>query len=115
MIITWLSEPNGRYDQHEQYIRDWLARQSSAKELALLCAFRVRGDLALPRASTCLRQREHTLFRTERRASDQTAIACVLEKEHLTQPVSWFRHEFTLWHAFRAHFLTGGEDYSWAL
>lgn len=31
-IITWLSEPNGHYDEHEQYIRDWLARQSSAKE-----------------------------------------------------------------------------------
>ena len=30
-IITWLSEPNGHYDEHEQYIRDWLARQSSAK------------------------------------------------------------------------------------
>lgn len=31
-IITWLNEPNGHYDEHEQYIRDWLARQSSAKE-----------------------------------------------------------------------------------
>jgi hypothetical protein len=31
-IITWLSEPNGHYQEHEQYIRDWLARQSSAKE-----------------------------------------------------------------------------------
>ena len=31
-IITWLSEPNGHYDEHEQYIRNWLARQSSAKE-----------------------------------------------------------------------------------
>ena len=25
-IITWLSEPNGHYQEHEQYIRDWLAR-----------------------------------------------------------------------------------------
>lgn len=31
-IITWLSDPNGHYQEHEQYIRDWLARQSSAKE-----------------------------------------------------------------------------------
>jgi hypothetical protein len=31
-IMTWLSDPNGHYDEHEQSIRDWLARQSSAKE-----------------------------------------------------------------------------------
>ena len=31
-IMTWLNEPNGHYEEHEQYIRDWLARQSSAKE-----------------------------------------------------------------------------------
>jgi hypothetical protein len=31
-IITWLSDPNGHYQEHEQSIRDWLARQSSAKE-----------------------------------------------------------------------------------
>jgi hypothetical protein len=31
-IITWLSEPNGHYDEHEQYIRDWLARQSNTRE-----------------------------------------------------------------------------------
>ena len=31
-IITWLSEQNGHYQEHEQYIRDWLVRQSSAKE-----------------------------------------------------------------------------------
>ena len=31
-IITWLSEPNGHYEEHEQYIRDWLARQSSEEE-----------------------------------------------------------------------------------
>ncbi|QBD80172.1 ClbS/DfsB family four-helix bundle protein [Ktedonosporobacter rubrisoli] len=31
-IITWLSEPGGHYEEHEQYIRDWLAWQSSAKE-----------------------------------------------------------------------------------
>jgi hypothetical protein len=31
-ISTWLSEPNGHYDEHEQSIRDWRARQSSAKE-----------------------------------------------------------------------------------
>ena len=24
-IITWLSEPNGHYDEHEQYIRAWLS------------------------------------------------------------------------------------------
>lgn len=31
-IITWLTEPNGHYQEHEQYIRDWLTRQSSAKD-----------------------------------------------------------------------------------
>jgi hypothetical protein len=31
-IMTWLSDPNGHYQEHEQSIRDWLARQSSAKE-----------------------------------------------------------------------------------
>jgi hypothetical protein len=31
-IITWLGEPNGHYDEHEQYIRGWLARQSRPKE-----------------------------------------------------------------------------------
>ncbi|HJT58178.1 MAG TPA: ClbS/DfsB family four-helix bundle protein [Ktedonobacteraceae bacterium] len=31
-IMTRLSDPNGHYQEHEQYIRDWLARQSSAKE-----------------------------------------------------------------------------------
>ncbi len=31
-IITWLSEPNGHYQEHEEYIRDWLARQSNAEE-----------------------------------------------------------------------------------
>jgi len=30
-LITWLSEPNGHYDEHEQYIRDWLAEQSDTK------------------------------------------------------------------------------------
>jgi hypothetical protein len=29
-IITWLSEPNGHYQEHEQCILDWMARQSSA-------------------------------------------------------------------------------------
>ena len=31
-ISTWLSEPNGHYDEHEQSIRGWRARQSSTKE-----------------------------------------------------------------------------------
>lgn len=31
-ITTWLSEPNGHYDEHEQYIREWLARQSRTKK-----------------------------------------------------------------------------------
>lgn len=31
-IITWLSEPNGHYEEHEQYIRVWLKEQSSTKE-----------------------------------------------------------------------------------
>lgn len=31
-ISTWLSEPNGHYDEHEQYIHSWLERQSSTKE-----------------------------------------------------------------------------------
>ena len=31
-IITWLSEPNGHYQEHEQWICDWLARQNSAKQ-----------------------------------------------------------------------------------
>jgi len=31
-IITWLSEPNDHYQEHEQYILDWLTRQSHAKE-----------------------------------------------------------------------------------
>lgn len=31
-IITWLSEPNGHYQEHEIYFRDWLARQDGAEE-----------------------------------------------------------------------------------
>jgi hypothetical protein len=31
-IATWLSEPNSHYDEHEQYIRDWLASQRGSKE-----------------------------------------------------------------------------------
>lgn len=31
-IITWLSKPNGHYEEHEQYIREWQARQSNTEE-----------------------------------------------------------------------------------
>ncbi|GHO45898.1 hypothetical protein KSX_40610 [Ktedonospora formicarum] len=31
-IITWLSEPNGHYQEHEQFIRDWLTKQSNTKK-----------------------------------------------------------------------------------
>jgi hypothetical protein len=31
-IVTWLSDPNGHYQEHEQYIREWLAGQRDQQQ-----------------------------------------------------------------------------------